>query len=81
MTMCYAPSQFLVHCCAASHDYRGFMSKAWFSNRNAGALRGFLRSIILGEFIDQVRSHNTKTAELKAQNRRLAALRHIRRVR
>ena len=36
-----------------THEYRGFMSKAWFTDRNAGALRGFLRSIILKAFAEQ----------------------------
>lgn len=40
---------------AGEHDYMGFMSRAWFSIRNAGALRGFLRSIILEQFAEQVR--------------------------
>ena len=31
------------------------MSRVWFTNRNAGALRSFLRSIILQEFETQVR--------------------------
>ena len=31
------------------------MSKAWFTDRNAGALRGFLRSIILKAFAEQAR--------------------------
>ncbi len=39
---------------ADTHEYKGFMSKAWFSARNAGALRGFLRAVILQEFVTQV---------------------------
>lgn len=40
---------------AGSHEFKGFMSKQWFTDRNAGALRSFLRSIILDLFVTQVR--------------------------
>ncbi len=31
------------------------MSLAWFAVRNAGALRGFLRALILEQFVEQVK--------------------------
>lgn len=40
--------------CAGSQEYMGFLSKAWFTKANAGALRGYMRHLILQCFIEQV---------------------------
>ena len=41
--------------CVGAQQYKGFLSKAWFSPENAGALRGYLQCFILEQFIEQVR--------------------------
>ncbi len=59
---------------ADSQEYKGFLSRAWFSKENAGALRSHLKVEILKCFIEDVRPRRNSPSQALFRFWRLAAI-------